>query len=534
MPKSLPVLPRISKKHLLGLLFCLLLLGYLVFVAHQPPEAFFAHALLESRASSTVVVAGTSYQVVNGVLQDPGPSDQARQVKVLALAYALETAKKRPLFGLGGESPALLAQGASELDEVKTKLAAVQKTAQAKAEVEVLYPTSYLKTLATAEEARQRFLTSHTDLDYAAYARALELAALQGTKDAAALESALKAEVGTSSSKLMFAGGALSTQELLDGMKKTLNAFDTLQQALAARRECVSGKISSCTPADVKPILSPHSTTPRAATTTLALARQIQSIVIEAYGLTPNRPKLVALGNSACVGVVPGPYLFSTFSNGQVLFVGDLFFVGNASQGELGEYSSKRYGLTHFLSNPITFYECPDLLHDLNSIRATSAVADFAKSHPLLDTSVRGQLLGEVQYESDARAYLNDLLSTPALFDPLSPSDKQTLYDLAYTFAGGRGSLHQVVRQITDIQTSHLGGAVQGVPFNLDARTLVLLSSSFASLLSVEQPIIIMHTDASTNETYLSRYGRYSTLRESVPRDSIVKDLKSFDAVMHL
>ena len=520
-------------KSVFGLaVFCVVLFATLALLPPNDAASFFKAALRAQHASSTVVVEGRTYAVQSGVVSAASTDATPEEVlRALEIAYALESARAHPLLGIAGSDARLLAQAAVRLGNAEKSLVALQPDEEARATMRGLYPVSYLQALATAETMRQQFVLSGQDDDYEAYMASLGVAVSEGAAYADQLLAELSKELAATTLKIVTAGGSITSHDAPQSVRDIADAFTMLAQELAERRACISGEYMLCDTAYIQPALPLGASGAKASTQAIELAHDIRSLFAEASQVPAAGSPIIALQESTCITVIPGPYLFAFNAEHRAQFVADMFFKPTAetAQGVVARYAAQRYGASYFFNNPLAFYACPDTLHDVSRLEAVTATAEFAQHHPLLAAKRRDALLTkEVWYESDARAYLREALADTRALRALPQEELDALYACARMFAEGRAGLDLLVQQVATTLGHHLDARSSGEPFDLSARLLLLTHAAPSSLVSVGQPPARKQYSADDAAAFLSAFEQYSDLRGSVGRQKILEDMETF------
>ena len=496
---------------------------------------FFAAALRNANISESVSVGGIEYEVNDGVISSANKSLSAfNRYRVLRLAYELALVRRAPLFGIAGVDPQELTTAVQQLSVAQGALADAQVSPRDALLVrQALYPVDFLNDLASLEHSRLAFIASGSDLDATRYEIALKKTIFDGISNAKRFRDAFNEEAGTDQFKFPTLGGTISRATLFNSIAVMNSRFIASVALLQEREHCLSGNTSSCRPQELD-LTSPENDRVDVNATSPAP----QSTLPSDQGGTTN----LLLSQSSCLGMLPGPYVFS-YGNPSgthrmpLWFSGDSFFTPTAGiAGATMQYLRQQQHIEYSLVNPLEFYICPDVLSDIGSAYALLSTVKFAQAHPEFAKMQRASLLSHAAFrETDALAYLREATAEiTAEKLPESDAAQSGLENLLNLWREQSAGLDMLVSTMAQVDKQDAGLHAQGVPFDVSAKTLFLTHSAFPSLMLTQNlsagtsTISLREADAVDFALLSLHMIPYSTLLKTVPREQLTHDLNTF------
>jgi hypothetical protein len=422
------------------------------------------------------------------------------------------------------------------------RLSEVQKSRDEARSIESLYPLRLLAALADAEETRRYFISNPSENTYRAYNVALRRAINAELRDGEDFSALLTAYLSDSSSfRQVGLGGAITNETLSGSALSIVTRFTEVEKRFRDRIACISGRTRLCEAGalDVSPEPPPY----RDTFTSKPLAREVTGIRGDAAdGTRTNR--VLILSENTCTGLIESPYSFLDLPTNWDLansiqgyrppplaWRDDIVFQNIAhASGDTAEFIASRHGMTYLYLDPMKFYVCPDLLETVGRARAIISIAEFAKNHVDIDVPTRNSLAeagDRFIREEDALSFLFDTWEK-------YPNMRNALVPFVNQWREKSAGLEDLVLDIARNDLVDVELFENGVPYELDAKTLFLTHSAFPSLYLLHNPTAgtfsapLREKTEDDLEEYLSRVELYSKLRETVPRSKIVEDLRSF------
>lgn len=514
--------------------------------AQYEARAFFSQQLASIRGSETVSVRGKTYSIQNGAILKPGssPEDLSNALPALRVAYAQELARRAPLLGLAGTDPETLSANIDSLQSAVNELASWQASTSSAELLQALYPLAFLSRLATLEEYRQAFLASGSDVNEEKYEAALDDAIQAGTGDSESFQRAYDAATaGSAGGDISTFGGTITVDSASSSIEAIRSRFDELQILYDKQTACLRGVISECDARELQ-IAVPATIPPIGNGTTDNAAAIVRSVTLAAF--SPSYAfghDEVVLASSTCAGMLPPPYYVLAASSenatdvSPIRFLNDLFFTPTAQvNGPVPAYMREVHGISLAISNPMEFYQCPQLGSDLGEIRAITATADFAQAHPSIAVAQRDRFLAQsgVLREDDALQYLQAALAQTENQDPSGAY--ADMIPILLMFDERSAGLDTLVGMIASIDDTDAHMKMNGVPFDVTSSTLFLTHSAFPSLFlsqnpaAGDSPVVLTESNTNNFEKLLSNYVTYFSIRASVPEQTIVQNMRAFYA----
>ncbi len=518
------------------IVLCIIATTLLSWRMHRAGD-FFAQALAQNRIRQDVLLGGVQYTVDNGLVTKAGAQVNAiSSYKALKLAYEVTLARRSPLFGISGTEPSNLHAAVRELTEAVRQLTIVQATDFERAAIEGLYPTNFLATLATLEEARLSFITSASDTDAARYRDALK-----GTRASALADVSIFAKgyeqlvPAPDPSRFPTLGGTITAEGMRTSIGMLASRFEDAGTRIDARERCVNGNVSWCDASDIALWMPSEQA-------------QLVGSLFHYPLLGSNRTAMhedthVALAHSVCLATEPAPYVFtygdlSRASRLPASFTGNFFYMSTAGYASTTiQYLRDTLDIQYSLINPIQFYICPDVLSDIARVHSIVQTVQFAKMHPTLAPAERNDLLsGTTFQEPEAVAYLrqavSDAESKMVIESDATMHELETLLNM---WRERSATLDALVSAIAKVSETDAGARKSGIPFDVSARTLMRSHTAFPSLFLAHNPsagsspLPLREVTSEDDRTELTkRLLRFSELRKTVPRDELMNDLQAY------
>ncbi len=522
----------LSLATLLGF-FCFLFLLFLIFGRSESgaEEAYFSKVLSEAEVVETVRVDERVYEVSEGLVVGLSGAVGARErLRAQKLAYSLALARRAPLLDLTGTNPEKLMEAVRDLSRARDGLMMIQETTREALIVRSLYPIEFLTTLAQVESARQDFLNSGDDLLGARYALALEGAVRAGKRSIADFKKTFQhIEKSSGGIRIPGLGGTITVSRLSASLTAIEHGFDATAQSLRKRRSCISGDLDACSSPDLAIPLLDTGVPPPFRPELRARADEVRSIFAEATGQPEiETAKMIELSSSVCAGALPAPYYFLpplAISRPPRQFLNDIFFIPtNQPRAPVLEYLRTKLNMRFSRSNPLSFYQCPDVGSDTSAILATVSAVSHAQARSSRTPEAIRLLSRPFYSEADARSYVAAALASV-------PDDD--LIALSLIFENRGAELEKTVQRIADIELNDLRLKEEGVPLDLRAEYLLLVHSAYPTLFQSYNPsfgaerVSLREKNAADLKELLQRKIPYSILRESVSREDIIRDMRA-------
>lgn len=450
---------------------------YLLILALCAMALFLTGLLGRPRLSDAAPFFTQELQSV-GENTDVGDADPEK----LSLLYAKNLTRRAPLFSLPGTDPQALEEALVELEGVQNELASVQKSGAAQLVKAALYPTDFLRALAQAERARQKFLETGTQQDLKIYTIAQQRAFAAYLESLTRFRVAFEASVKPTVNKY-------ATEKLIVSRKNSLDAIDELRESagevytqLQERMRCIHGVVASCRPGELElPDLSKEDFS----TEHSAVAQEIANLWRE--GHMPLEQRLVALSNSACVRASPAYFgVARTPDLASVVYVGDLRFLKpERADAPYYDFFAKK-GVRYHPVTQFAHYKCFEMATDAGGVFAT--LATLSLSQKTLSSYATGEAHIEMRSleaafeknairDSDARKYLGTASRLNL------PEDlKNEVIETTLAFDQGSQDFDALLRQIAENEGLNIKLYRAGVEPDLSADYLFFIRSAFPSL----------------------------------------------------
>lgn len=481
-----------------------------------------------------VQVAGREYVVDHGAVLSP-PGSHTRRA-ALETALAIEYVQHDPLFALIGTDPVRLASGSARLRDIERAYAGMKDAGDAErldraALLTHLYPTGFLTSLADVESARQELLRSHSYESARAYQNALLRAANAGESDLARFTDAFMQVLGDKKdAQIADVGGTIPVENLIRALATIKQNLTDVRGEIGKRDACFRSGV--CDPLSLESTSTAQKTRP-VSPSSFTRALKIRSILSDALENDDLESRVtVALNDSACIGTLPGPYLFSRPSsaafnpNSLPYQLNEIFFMSTDRDAPVINYLRDSLGMHYSFVNPMTYYRCPDAGRDISDVLATGIARQFMRDHEALfrlppanaDRSER------VVYASETEQLLLDALKRELPEDVRSA----TLETLRMFTDHGAG-LDRLVMNIADTGESHIRSHNAGIPIQASLDFLFLTQSAFPSLFQAYNPSFGATSTLTirSTQTHKTDTVRYTQL-PNIPRSVFVHDLSAF------
>lgn len=437
----------------------------------------------------------------------------------LRTAYAKSLASRADYTRLVGADVDLLYSMIDRLESVLAQIADAQPDGASRRAIRSLYPTSYLRALAKAEEARRAFVRSGSVVDGNEYYALLESALSAGVHDVAEFIDAFE-DVG--------AGGNNATPTGIITTENTRSYSLAVKQSLLdqlamvrSERACFRGHIESCRPT-VEPTESTVVSTDHQLD--LSLTREVAGLAYEGIGLERPTTPLFTLASSACAAqLTEAPYAFMAddVDEGRVphvRFVGDLvFYSPHAVQAPVLDYLEDELGASRIHLNPLKFYVCPEAISDISRVLALRHISMYAAA----SGSAPDAFADGVISDQEALDYLGRITSEPSAMGHTEADELRR--ELLTT-----RRLDAVLQEIVRVHEKNISSLQSGVPFDIDARTLLFTHNALASLYPPIPDVPIADVPSRMKDRLDAATELYSEIRGAVSRAEILNDLERY------
>jgi hypothetical protein len=482
---------------------------------------YFRTALAEAHTDESVIISGQTYRVTDGlIIGTDVRAYSAMEFRVLSLAYRKILTERNPLFALPGVDPVSFSTTITALRDSRDAFTKDQAHARDSNLVQrALYPISFLSAANELEAARLAFIQSGSSEDARTYER-------DQVRTAAAYTSNL-AQFGEAFRILVPAGsGSYATGNVIVGRDDILHAINILMRGARVvewnafkRGLCVRGITFVCDRADIAmPFVAASITPPLSSQQSelLARVRGQYELVRTETGRKPLDPRVspVQLSASVCIKERPGAgpvFTIGSFAQetdtvselrdiSRGIYVGDIIFVRTTANARLPFYNYfEEHGIPYVWTDPMTYYECPQLQRDESIIFSTANIVAFTKRERLStyasgsDAIVlsgierRFAATGSILSEADARQYL-DIARTLILEDKVPQYIKKIYTTLALPLSDGTAGLDESIHMVAFIDTSNRHVAQRGINFDSSARNLFFVRNAFALLFMENNP----------------------------------------------
>ncbi len=501
---------------LLGLLACAVIAAsiaaYVSRANHAQARIFFESALTEAGVDEPIVIHGAAYRVHDGAAytEEGAGAPDSLQGQVFALAYAKSLARRAPLFHLAGTDPAELNILADSLEASQKKLAEYQTGKQAQL-VGSLFPIEFLRSIASLEEARLRFLSTGGDTDAHTYAATLE-------STVGIYKGSLRDFIRTFDSLVSkdrrpyVSGDAIVDRDgVLRMARSLLTGADGASTVVHKRAACISGRVHDCDTADLTlPRVVPasgNSDQSAALAHTLVAQRVRQELGLPIVD-TLNGERIVGLDYSACIPPgwdVPPYFAFSAetadfhgLAYRRSGLASDIFFLKEAEHTDVPFFRAlEERGMRYIPAQPLAHYKCIKIDQDLGALAAVRDTYEFASTTPLSHyaagpekeglLALEHRLSAPVVTERDARSYLAaaaELLGRDTLPEGVRNALIELILEMRDRSAGTFvAALDTAFLTETTINLQH-----EGIPTDLTADYLAYIRSGFPALYMASNP----------------------------------------------
>lgn len=452
-----------------------------------------------------------------------------------SVATARALAQTQPIFGLAGVDPERLRDEVLRLREAALDLARHQDNPRDAILVATsLFPTHFLYSLASLEDARQRFVASGSLISAVRYNIVLRATLWYGLHDAAAFERALAAvNSGQPPLRWVSAAGVTSDLRIVSAAGATLQHMQEVSVLYKKQRGCILHSMLPCLlgQEDVLSNNSPQWNPDK-------IPSMISRTKAVLGGADGQAQQVVVLNSSVCAPALGAPYYFIekplTFGPNddtpgiQPKLLNDIFFTSlGSTTGATAMYLRDTMGVSYSVVNPMVFYVCPGVLSDMGAIRAVMFAAQTAHNYPDIAARERAAMLATpgIVTETAARAYSKAALVAA----PTNPA----VITAARMFEEGSAGLEDLLKYMTHVFVVDIERHDNGVSFDLSARTLFLTHSAFASLFltsgsydtdSRTDPFVL---DREARDAFKNKFLRYSDLQYVVSEEKLLHDIRA-------
>lgn len=486
--------------------------------------AFFSRALMMNDVIERVTVSGRSYTVTRGIVtQDDGTEVTGIDaLEQLTTAYAAATARRSPLFGIGGTNVTKFKNGIDKLHDVTQNIAAFQKSpAERKRVAEDLYPFSFLYSLVNLENARKDFIDAPSDERERIYDNALAKTISAAQTDIRAFESAYEA---TDKRSYSVSYGVITPESIRRNISSIKIGFSNVSDTFQRRNECIAGRTRSCDLNDIAiPLITETASTTPVSTT---VPENVLSVMKLRQGSGDAKifgGRLVVLDKSECINDVQGPVYFvlkninDSGTYPALEYVGDLFFMAldkNAS----GIFADK--DVAYLLYTPTSYYNCPGSARDV-------ARAEMVWEADRVYTRVAGMPTSTISIESNLAARIKALYPTIE-----SLNQRNSLIGELERLRDNTAGLQDIVNEIAVFNQRDLDTRDAGFgddfpsdflfPVRSDFYALFLTANATAGLGSLDP------FDHDVKEIPQLPLTRWSSISKTVPASKIMHDMSVY------
>lgn len=440
------------------------------------------------------------------------------QKQELSVAYAAGLARRSPIFGLSGTNLSELGRGIEQLEDARTQTALAQPNEKQREDIaRYLYPTDFITKLARAEDSRRSFILAPSEKGMLEYFDALGSALLAYETDLRLFTDAFRRNV-SDPPDLVLLQGVITKESVLSSLEAAEERIRELRLEHAKRKACILGVIRACNPSDLRETYALETRSADKLRASVSLAKEVASIISDAHPSGNDflsKRVLVALYGSTCADGLPNPHYFLQSSPVRgsavesLIFVGDLFSYPPSDQAREAGFA--------FLS-PTTYYLCPLIGRDIG--RASATRHAYGRMYPGRDISYTG---GLVLDENRARDYVLEELQ-----NPMEATNDE---DLAREFTDNGAGFDALIQDIAAQQSAVVRQAQNQRDTDLGAEWTFFVRSGFASLFLFHhrsmEPMIGIFSEPQSREG-LSQVIRWSTLRTSMDRDSVIGNIRVF------
>lgn len=478
---------------------------------------YYAVALSGARIDEVVAVAGVRYQVQGGIVRDPAGAEVVggRAYPMLRLAYALALARRAPLMTLAGNDPADIRRLTDDLVSLRDTIASGQKDSRQRSLVrDALYPISFLRAMADAEDARLSFLTQGDAPRLAAYLKARGAAFQAYRNDARRYRSAFEALVPHTKTRFSLGEHLVSYEDMHETLSRLPSAMAASIAASRLQEACLAGALSSCDPLELElltpPRPGPVTVTPQARQQAEEIVHLIRQEPLGADVQAELGTVEVALGGSRCIDTQRSAPLYtvrdatSTVDGAwyrKVLFVGDVNFIDSTSLPSVPFYAFfATHGVRYIPTSPFLHYVCPEFGHELSDVFAIDATSAFAQTARLskdapelrsLESALRRGSSADLITDATAHTYLArvaDLIRAGALPKDAADAAVELILSVNMRTAGWTDALQFLVE--TDAANARI--LKKGVPVDLEAPYVFFFRSPVLFLYMADNPSVSM------------------------------------------
>lgn len=427
-----------------------------------------------------LAVVGTWY-----VAQSDSPLNDSQ------LSAAREYAARAPVLSIMGTDPERLLRAVESLERVQEEYGME------------LYPVTFLREVARAEQARLGFIHKPTAEHWGTYATQLGRTFDAYQKDLRTFTQNFKESVPEDTKAYTVPEGFITRAQSILVLETLAREVDNTHERFKAHVTCIGGSVSTCEEESLPPLPATTSTTlPPAVQEILTLLRE---------GKGRDEPTtIVALTSSHCAARQPTPHPFALYESPEHAldfeYVGDLYFYPMSVLA--GSYAKpfKERGVSYVPFSPANFYRCPNIMSDLARIAATELAYEAFEINPQTLAGV------PLLYESKAIEAVN-ASSSP----------------LRHVFANQSAGLDTLVEHIVKIREADKQSAARGMPQEEGLDYLYRVKSAFLALYLAHNPsvarnippLVEAHTSTHTIRTW-------SDLKGEVDRGTIVHDLRVY------
>lgn len=448
------------------------------------------------------------------------PIPEGATISTLSLLYVATVSQENPILGLPGNDPDTLEKRIRELADAQKKFADLQKEPREISIAHSLVPIDFLSAMTHAERSRLDFVRTPSSESFRVYTNALRYSVAAGTSDGASFERAL-ARLHPTDVRIFSLGGILSTGRMYDTARQIRTYFAGIADDIRALEACARGFFPACPPiASLDSDMYPeHSSN---------ISEQTKSVIRAWDAASGNTSwKLIQIEHSRCLAKLDGPYDFLVLPDESgariksIRYAGDIFLTRLAdSTHDVTSYLRDTLGMSYAPVNPVKFYVCPEVRADRGTIRAILETIEFARGHSHIATADRDALLGEHVRERDARAYLEKA------YDETRGDERNHIRFLLSLFATGNGDVQELLADVAHTLNNDMRLYSSGVPFNLDASSIILSHNAMPSLYLWDTSSL-RDTETRIDE-YFTKIEPYSELVSTIDRNLVVRDLRTF------
>lgn len=509
-----------------------------IFATHNAnySTTWYAHALAQAESEESVAFGAKEYRVINGVVyQGDIQITGTAALPMLKLAYETTLARRDPLFALPGTNPSELRTAVVALARAEEQLAAVQPSSTDAALALQLYPTTFLRSLADLEAARQTLITAPTPQKAHTYRELMPKVVRD--KDEALRDFAHAYTTATKESvqEILLFGGVLSSTTVRASLNMLIDNLQDEKAAVARRLHCNEGLVHYCDP--IRSIAA-NSTLVSEKSSSSSFASEVLGLWDTAFGEHPPKRVGMRLTESVCIPGANNIHVaISTRQSADgprtsLTYADDLLFyrLSALKDSPYTTYMRQTYNAQYSFINPFKFYLCPEIGIDHGAAVATAQVAQFAQEHPTLAPDTRSAFVNGTGFPStnDVQRYIAEALAT----NQTNPDERHALEELALMLRVKTGGLEDISWDIVAVTAANTSGSL-GTVSNSKVSYLFLTHSAFPTFFRIgaldeTQPLPLYKADSALEKIFQRQVVTYSSLRLEVPRSTIVQDLRSF------